>query len=64
MLWKGNKKGFLFTTFVTFELSFVVEILQIVFRVGSFDVDDLILNTLGGMLGYLLLELIEKWRKV
>ena len=64
MLWKGNKKGFLFTTFVTFELSLVVEILQIVFRVGSFDVDDLILNTLGGMLGYLLLELIEKWRKV
>ena len=64
MLWKGNKKGFLFTVCITFEMSLAVEILQLVFRVGSFDVDDLILNTLGGILGYLLLELLGKWRKI
>lgn len=60
ILWK-KRKSFLFTLCVTFEMSFVVEILQLIFRVGSFDVDDLILNTLGGILGYLLLMLVEKW---
>ena len=43
-------------------MSLTVEILQLVFRVGTFDVDDLILNTLGGIIGYLLLILLEKWR--
>ena len=43
-------------------MSLLVEILQIVLRVGSFDVDDLILNTLGGIIGYLLLTLVGKWR--
>lgn len=61
ILWK-NKRGFLFTVCVTFEMSLLVEILQLVFRVGSFDVDDLILNTLGGILGYLLLTFVGKWR--
>ena len=61
ILWE-NKRGFFFTTCVTFDMSLLVEILQIVLRVGSFDVDDLILNTLGGMLGYLLLTLIVRWR--
>ena len=57
-----NKRGFLFTSCVTFQMSFLVEVLQLIFRVGSFDVDDMILNTLGGMLGYLLLTRMEKWR--
>lgn len=42
------------TTFYSFELSLFVEILQLITKVGSFDVDDLILNTLGGILGYLI----------
>lgn len=42
------------TTFYSFELSLLVEVLQLITKVGSFDVDDLILNTLGGMLGYLI----------
>lgn len=42
------------TVYYSFELSLLVELLQLVTRVGSFDVDDLILNTLGGMLGFLL----------
>lgn len=40
------------TTYYSFELSLLVEVLQLIFRVGSFDVDDLLLNTLGGMLGF------------
>ena len=62
VLWEP-KRVFLFTVCLTFQMSLLVEILQLVFRVGSFDVDDLILNTLGGMLGYLLLTLIGKWRE-
>ena len=62
MLWE-ERKGFLFTVSVTFQMSLTVEVLQLLFRVGSFDVDDLILNTLGGMLGYFLLKQIERWRE-
>lgn len=36
----------------SFELSLCVETLQLIFKVGSFDVDDLILNTLGGIVGF------------
>jgi glycopeptide antibiotics resistance protein len=41
-----------FTVLYSFELSLVVELLQLVTKVGSFDVDDLLLNTLGGLLGF------------
>ena len=61
MLW-NDKRGFFFTVYMTFQLSLHAEILQLIFRIGSFDVDDLLLNTFGGMLGYLLLMLLAKWR--
>ena len=35
-----------------FALSLLVEVIQLVTRVGCFDVDDLILNTLGAAIGY------------
>ena len=38
--------------FCTLGFSFLVECLQLLFRVGTFDVDDLLLNTIGGILGY------------
>lgn len=38
----------------SFELSLLVEVLQLVFRLGCFDVDDLLLNTVGGILGYVI----------
>ena len=41
-----------YTVLYSFELSLVVEILQLVFKVGSLDVDDLILNTIGGLFGF------------
>ena len=43
-----------YTIFYSFELSLFVELMQLVSKVGSFDVDDLILNTLGGFIGCLL----------
>lgn len=40
---------------ITFCLSLVFELVQFIFRFGSFDVDDLILNTLGGVIGYVVI---------
>jgi glycopeptide antibiotics resistance protein len=40
-------------------LSLTVEVAQLLFRVGAFDVDDLILNGLGGIVGYWLVKLVE-----
>ena len=48
---------------MTFLLSLMIEIIQLLTRVGSFDVDDLILNTSGGILGYLLFYIINKVRR-
>lgn len=47
----------------TFEFSLLVETIQLVSKVGSFDVDDLILNTLGGILGYLIFALCDYVRR-
>lgn len=62
LLWE-TRRGFVFTVCVTFWMSLMVELVQLFSRVGSFDVDDLLLNTLGGILGYLLLIVVERWRK-
>jgi glycopeptide antibiotics resistance protein len=40
--------------------SLCIEIPQLVLRAGIFDVDDILLNTLGGMLGYLVFLLLTK----
>lgn len=52
-------KNVLFVTLLSLELSLIVEVIQLVSRVGSFDVDDLLLNTIGGMLGYLIYKLVS-----
>ncbi len=44
----------------TFCFSLSVELLQLVAKVGSFDVDDLILNTLGGLIGYIVYYILKK----
>ena len=45
-------------TWATFCLSLTFELLQLIFEFGSFDVDDLILNTAGGILGYFPIKLV------
>lgn len=47
-------RSLLGTMFYSFGLSLAVEIFQLMTKVGSFDVDDLLLNTIGGIAGYLL----------
>lgn len=38
---------------LSFDLSMLIEVMQLIFKVGSFDVDDLLLNTIGGLVGFL-----------
>lgn len=45
-------KRFLNTVFYSCELSLLVELIQLITKVGSFDVDDIILNTIGGAAGF------------
>ena len=51
-----------------FLLSFLftlgIETVQLVFKVGSFDVDDMFLNTIGGIAGYLSLMLCRGIRRL
>ncbi|MGN0482569.1 MAG: VanZ family protein [Lachnospiraceae bacterium] len=51
------------TVLLSFELSLSVEVIQLISKTGSFDVDDLILNTLGGLAGYLCFKIIQAVRK-
>ena len=48
-----HKLKFFSVSLYTFNLSLLIELTQLVSKVGSFDVDDLMLNTLGGMIGYI-----------
>ncbi len=47
-----RKMGFWKVALLSFELTLVIEVSQLVLRVGSCDIDDMILNTLGGCIGY------------
>ena len=49
----GRSRGFFKTLFFSMSLSLCVEIIQLFTRVGSFDVDDILLNTTGGVVGYI-----------
>ena len=52
---------------LSLEVSIIVEVTQLIAKVGCCDVDDLLLNTLGGILGYLVYKvlagLLHKFRK-
>jgi glycopeptide antibiotics resistance protein len=45
-----NRK-FFHIAFLSFEFSLTIELIQFILKVGIFDVDDLFLNTVGGMIG-------------
>lgn len=47
-------------TTITFLISSFLEMIQFLLKLGITDIDDVILNTLGGLLGYLLLILSRK----
>lgn len=52
-------RSFFSTLYASFGLSLCVEVFQFVTRVGSFDVDDLLLNTIGGIIGHILYVVCE-----
>ncbi len=56
-----KNRSFWKVTLISFQVSLGVELIQLISRVGSCDVDDMILNTLGGMLGYCCFQIIWHW---
>ena len=56
-------RSFMSTIFYSFGLSLIVEISQLFMKVGCFDVDDLLLNTIGGMLGYIVFVICNAKRR-
>lgn len=59
----SSSRSFLKALFNSLGLSLCVEILQLVTRVGSFDVDDILLNTIGGVLGYIVFMICNLIRR-
>lgn len=59
----SKKRSFLGTVFDGAFLSLVVEVFQLLSKVGRFDVDDLILNTSGVILGYLIFVVCNATRR-
>ena len=57
-----KKRKFWFTALASFELSLSVECIQLITKTGCFDVDDIFLNTIGGILGYLVYALMQRKR--
>lgn len=50
---RGEKTSLVYAIKATFLFSLCIEFTQLVFRIGVFDVDDLLLNTIGGTIGFL-----------
>jgi len=57
-------RSFLQMAILSFSASLLAETMQLLLKVGCFDVDDLLLNTIGGCMGYLLFAGVRYfWRK-
>lgn len=55
-----HRWSFLRKVTISFVISFIVELLQYVFRIGAFDVTDLITNTTGGLIGLLFVYAVKR----
>ena len=62
-LWKRFRR-FWRTALSTACFSLIVEVLQLITRVGSCDIDDVLLNTIGGVIGYLLFLLVRRYTQL
>ena len=60
---RKKRMGFFKTALLSFELTLFIEVSQLVLRVGSCDVGDMILNTLGGCIGYGIYHLVFQKRR-
>ncbi len=58
--WVRNQKtGFFVAVLYTFLFSLAIELIQLFTKVGVFDVDDLLLNTCGGAIGYAIYRILR-----
>ncbi|MCR5624398.1 MAG: VanZ family protein [Lachnospiraceae bacterium] len=55
-----SKKRFLIVFLSSFSFTVLIEVTQLLTRVGSFDIDDIILNTVGGIFGFIVYLIIKK----
>lgn len=62
-LFKNNKSILLYCTGFSFILSIFIELCQIVLKRGTFQISDLVYNTLGGLIGAGIYILIQKKRR-
>lgn len=46
---------------LAFVAGLIIEVLQVILRVGIFDIDDVILNAFGVMIGYWMLRIVARW---
>ena len=53
MAMASKYRSFLSTLIYSFALSLTIELSQLFMKVGCFDVDDLLLNSIGGILGFI-----------
>lgn len=51
------------TFLLSFLMTLTIETIQLVLRVGSFDVDDMFLNTVGGVAGYIGVTVLRRIRR-
>ena len=51
------------TVLFGFSFSLAIEITQLVWKVGSFDVDDILLNTIGAALGFIVYRKVQRYRR-
>ena len=59
----GKMRNGFFIILSGFVISLTIEVIQLITKVGCFDVDDMILNTAGAALGYLLFFICDHLRR-
>ena len=57
-------KNFVSVTLMTMIFSLGIETAQLLMKVGAFDVDDIFLNTIGGLAGYIFMKLTKIRRHI
>lgn len=62
IIWK-KWKGFFATTFFACSCSFCIELMQYMTGRGKFEIDDILTNTVGALLGYLCIKVIKFFQR-
>lgn len=59
-IYYSKLRSLLLVVILAFCFSLFIEVIQLLLKVGCFDVDDLLLNTIGGFLGYFIFFIYQK----